>query len=142
MRSFALMFVGVFSIVIMVALMAPALAQEKVIKWKVQGFVPAGMLYHETLQRTAEEVKIQIGAALPLEREMQMDVRGRDLIAGLPRSPSLDNPVASVARARDRRAYVLRRMVETGKIDPAARDAELALTCLDAARAIGATPSA
>src|SRR6188474_1941145 len=47
------------------------------------------------------------------------------LIAGLPRSPSLDNPVASVDRARDRRAYVLRRMLETGKIDAAAHDAAL-----------------
>jgi rod shape-determining protein MreB len=37
-------------------------------------------------ERTAEDVKIQIGAALPLERELQMDVRGRDLIAGLPRT--------------------------------------------------------
>jgi rod shape-determining protein MreB len=37
-------------------------------------------------ERTAEEVKIAIGTALPLEREMQMDVRGRDLIAGLPRT--------------------------------------------------------
>jgi rod shape-determining protein MreB and related proteins len=37
-------------------------------------------------ERTAEEVKIAIGAALPLERELQMDVRGRDLIAGLPRT--------------------------------------------------------
>jgi rod shape-determining protein MreB len=36
--------------------------------------------------RTAEEVKIAIGTALPLEREMTMDVRGRDLIAGLPRT--------------------------------------------------------
>jgi len=36
--------------------------------------------------RTAEEVKIQIGTALPLERELTMDVRGRDLIAGLPRT--------------------------------------------------------
>ena len=36
--------------------------------------------------RTAEEVKIQIGTALPLERELQMEVRGRDLIAGLPRT--------------------------------------------------------
>ncbi len=49
------------------------------------------------------------------------------LIAGLPRSPSRDNPVASVERARDRRAYVLRRMLETGHIDPAARDAALAV---------------
>jgi rod shape-determining protein MreB len=37
-------------------------------------------------ERTAEEVKIQIGTALPLERELQMEVRGRDLIAGLPRT--------------------------------------------------------
>jgi rod shape-determining protein MreB len=37
-------------------------------------------------ERTAEEVKIQIGTALPLDRELQMDVRGRDLIAGLPRT--------------------------------------------------------
>jgi rod shape-determining protein MreB len=36
--------------------------------------------------RTAEDVKIQIGTALPLERELTMDVRGRDLIAGLPRT--------------------------------------------------------
>ena len=37
-------------------------------------------------ERTAEEVKIQIGTALPLERELPMEVRGRDLIAGLPRT--------------------------------------------------------
>ena len=36
--------------------------------------------------RTAEDVKIQIGTALPLERELHMEVRGRDLIAGLPRT--------------------------------------------------------
>jgi rod shape-determining protein MreB len=37
-------------------------------------------------ERTAEEVKIQIGTALPLERELMIEVRGRDLIAGLPRT--------------------------------------------------------
>ncbi len=47
------------------------------------------------------------------------------LIAGLPRSPSLDNPVASITRAHDRRAYVLRRMLELGKIDQAQHDAAL-----------------
>lgn len=36
--------------------------------------------------RTAEEVKIAIGSAYHLEQELQMDVRGRDLITGLPRS--------------------------------------------------------
>jgi penicillin-binding protein 1A len=39
------------------------------------------------------------------------------LIAGLPRAPSLDNPVTNPQRARQRRAYVLRRMLETGDID-------------------------
>jgi rod shape-determining protein MreB len=37
-------------------------------------------------ERTAEEVKIAIGTALPLERDLTMEVRGRDLIAGLPRT--------------------------------------------------------
>jgi len=37
-------------------------------------------------ERTAEEVKIAIGSALPLNPEMQLEVRGRDLIAGLPRT--------------------------------------------------------
>lgn len=37
-------------------------------------------------ERTAEEVKISIGTALPLDRELHMEVRGRDLIAGLPRT--------------------------------------------------------
>ncbi len=42
-------------------------------------------------ERTAEEVKIQIGTALPLERELTMEVRGRDLIAGLPRTIQLSS---------------------------------------------------
>ena len=37
-------------------------------------------------ERTAEEVKIRIGSALPLSEPLQMDVKGRDLIAGLPRT--------------------------------------------------------
>ncbi len=37
-------------------------------------------------ERTAEEVKIRIGSALPLDEPLQMEVKGRDLIAGLPRT--------------------------------------------------------
>src|SRR5512140_297584 len=48
------------------------------------------------------------------------------LIAGLPRSPSRDNPLTSVERATQRRAYVLRRMLETRKIDRAQHDAAAA----------------
>jgi penicillin-binding protein 1A len=67
-----------------------------------------------------------VGAAAQVyfnKRPADLTLAEAALIAGLPRSPSLDNPVASVARARDRRAYVLRRMEETGKISPAERSA-------------------
>ena len=37
-------------------------------------------------QPTAEEIKIRIGAAMPLEEELQMEVQGRDQVAGLPRT--------------------------------------------------------
>ncbi len=36
--------------------------------------------------RTAEEIKIQMGSAWPLEVELTADIRGRDLISGLPRT--------------------------------------------------------
>jgi len=36
--------------------------------------------------KTAEDIKIQIGSALPLEEELIMEIRGRDFISGLPRS--------------------------------------------------------
>ena len=36
--------------------------------------------------RTAEEVKIRIGSALPLDDPLRMEVKGRDMIAGLPRT--------------------------------------------------------
>ncbi|HEV2066898.1 MAG TPA: rod shape-determining protein [Thermomicrobiales bacterium] len=36
--------------------------------------------------RTAEEVKIAIGTAMPLEEDLTMEVRGRDEVAGLPRT--------------------------------------------------------
>ena len=36
--------------------------------------------------RTAEEIKIKIGSAYKLKQESMMEVRGRDLVAGLPRT--------------------------------------------------------
>jgi len=36
--------------------------------------------------RTAEEIKIQMGSAWPLMEELTADIRGRDLISGLPRT--------------------------------------------------------
>ncbi len=40
-------------------------------------------------ERTAEEIKVTIGSAIPLEEEMTMSVRGRDQVSGLPRPVTL-----------------------------------------------------
>ena len=37
-------------------------------------------------ERTAEEIKIRIGSAHPLDQELTIEVKGRDLSAGLPRT--------------------------------------------------------
>lgn len=37
-------------------------------------------------ERTAEEIKIRIGSAHPLPKETSMEVKGRDLVAGLPKT--------------------------------------------------------
>ncbi len=37
-------------------------------------------------ERTAEEIKINIGSAFPKDKEESMDVRGRDLVTGLPKT--------------------------------------------------------
>jgi rod shape-determining protein MreB len=37
-------------------------------------------------ERTAEEIKINIGSALYLEDKLSMEIRGRDILTGLPRS--------------------------------------------------------
>lgn len=40
-------------------------------------------------ERTAEDIKIQIGSAFPLEQELRMQIKGRDLVTGLPKSIEL-----------------------------------------------------
>lgn len=37
-------------------------------------------------ERTAEEIKIRIGSAYPMDKETSMEVKGRDLVAGLPKT--------------------------------------------------------
>ena len=37
-------------------------------------------------ERTAEEIKIRIGSAYPLEQELNMETKGRDLGTGLPKT--------------------------------------------------------
>jgi rod shape-determining protein MreB len=37
-------------------------------------------------ERMAEDIKIKIGSAYPLEQELTIEVKGRDLVAGLPKT--------------------------------------------------------
>ncbi len=37
-------------------------------------------------ERTAENIKIQIGSAAPLDEELTMEIKGRDLVAGIPKT--------------------------------------------------------
>jgi rod shape-determining protein MreB len=59
-------------------------------------------------ERTAEELKISIGTVFPRPEEVSMDIRGRNLISGLPKTitvtstelmDALDEPVSSVVEA-------------------------------------------
>ena len=40
-------------------------------------------------ERTAEQIKIEIGSAFPLDRPLSMEVKGRDLIEGIPKTISV-----------------------------------------------------
>ena len=37
-------------------------------------------------ERTAEDLKISIGSAVPVKEELSMEIRGRDMVTGLPRT--------------------------------------------------------
>jgi rod shape-determining protein MreB and related proteins len=39
--------------------------------------------------RTAEEIKIKIGSAIPVEKEGKIEIRGRDMVQGLPKTISI-----------------------------------------------------
>ena len=56
-------------------------------------------------ERTAEEIKIALGSAYPLEEELRAEIRGRDLVTGLPKTivtsteevrRALDEPVSAI----------------------------------------------
>jgi rod shape-determining protein MreB len=59
-------------------------------------------------ERTAEDIKISIGSAYPLSEEKKMDVKGRDLVAGLPKTltvtseeirEALQEPISAIVDA-------------------------------------------
>lgn len=59
-------------------------------------------------ERTAEDLKINIGTVFPRQQKVQMDIRGRNLVSGLPKTitvtstelmEALEEPVSSVVEA-------------------------------------------
>jgi rod shape-determining protein MreB len=59
-------------------------------------------------ERTAEEIKLAIGSAHPLDEELQAEIRGRDLVSGLPKTvrvsdaeirAAIEEPVNSIVAA-------------------------------------------
>jgi rod shape-determining protein MreB and related proteins len=59
-------------------------------------------------ERTAEEIKIALGSAFPMEEELHAEIRGRDLVSGLPKTivvstqeirKAVDEPVSAIIDA-------------------------------------------
>jgi rod shape-determining protein MreB len=56
--------------------------------------------------KTAEEIKIGVGSALPLSEELEMSIKGRDLVSGLPRTTEVKTNEIVRAISRELRTMV------------------------------------
>jgi|YelNatPaOPRAMG01_1025707.scaffolds.fasta_scaffold00119_79 rod shape-determining protein MreB len=72
-------------------------------------------------ERTAEEIKIKIGSAYPLEEEKTMEIKGRDLVSGLPKSVTI-----SSEEVREALSEPLKAILEVTKISLERTPPELA----------------
>ncbi|MFH1191555.1 MAG: rod shape-determining protein [Candidatus Omnitrophota bacterium] len=77
-------------------------------------------------ERTSEEIKIKIGSAYPLEEEMSMEVKGRDLVAGLPKTVTITSE-----EIRESLQETLRAILEVIKISLERTPPELAADLID-----------
>src|SRR6476469_8865933 len=62
---------------------------------EIDGAIVAWMKKEHSLmlgERTAEEIKMTLGSAFPLPQERQAEVRGRDMVSGLPRTVTVSSP--------------------------------------------------
>lgn len=57
-------------------------------------------------ERTAEEVKINIGSALYLENKLSQEIRGRDILTGLPRSITVNSSDVTEALQNELEAII------------------------------------
>lgn len=55
---------------------------------------------------TAEEVKMKIGSVFPLEKEMTMDVKGRDQVTGLPKTVTISSEEVRTALSDPAKAII------------------------------------
>jgi len=62
-------------------------------------------------EQTAEEIKIKIGAALPQKKEKELEIRGRDLVSGLPQNIKVSSN--EVCEAVSERLYEIVRVIKT-----------------------------
>lgn len=77
-------------------------------------------------ERTAEEVKIKIGSAFPLDEETTMEVKGRDLVAGLPKTLTI-----SSQEIREAMSETINAIVETVKLTLEQTPPELSADLVD-----------
>ncbi len=77
-------------------------------------------------ERTAEQIKIEIGSAYPLEEELTMSIKGRDLISGLPRQAEITS-----VEIRDAIHEPIHEIVEAVKLTLEATPPELAADCMN-----------
>jgi rod shape-determining protein MreB len=77
-------------------------------------------------ERTSEEIKIKIGSAYPLEEEMSLEVKGRDLVTGLPKSVTITSE-----EVREALQEPLRAIVEITKISLERTPPELAADLIE-----------
>lgn len=78
-------------------------------------------------ERTAEQVKITIGSAYPLEEEVEMEIKGRNLLTGLP-----ENIVISSEEIREALSEPLSHIIEAIKITLERTPPELSADIIDA----------
>ena len=64
--------------------------------------------------KTAEEVKIKVGAAVPTNEELTMQIKGRDLMSGLPRTINLstNDVVQTMARELREMTKAIRKILQ------------------------------
>lgn len=77
-------------------------------------------------ERTAETIKVEIGSAYPLEREMTMSIKGRDLVTGLPKMAEV-----SSEEIREAIREPISAIVEAVKLTLEATPPELAADCMN-----------